>query len=34
MAEIQAGNFIVIELNGVSSEATNIYDPRGSLRAA
>jgi len=34
MAEIQAGKFIVIELNGVSSEATNIYDPRGSLRAA
>ena len=34
MAEIQAGRFKVIELNGVSSEATNIYDPRGSLRAA
>lgn len=34
MAEIQAGRFKVIELNGVSSEATNIYDPRGTLRAA
>ena len=33
-AEIQAGRFKVIELNGVSSEATNIYDPRGTLRAA
>lgn len=34
MADIQAGRFKVIELNGVSSEATNIYDPRGTLRAA
>ncbi len=34
MAEIQAGRFKVIELNGVSSEATNIYDPRGTLWAA
>ena len=24
----------MIELNGVSSEATNLYDPRGTLRAA
>ncbi len=34
MAEIRAGRFKVIELNGVSSEATNIYDPRGTLWAA
>ena len=34
MAEIRAGRFKVIELNGVSSEATNIYDPRGTLRGA
>lgn len=34
MADIRAGRFKVIELNGVSSEATNIYDPRGGLRAA
>lgn len=34
MEDIQAGRFKVIELNGVSSEATNIYDPRGTLRAA
>ncbi len=34
MAEIRAGRFKVIELNGVSSEATNIYDPHGTLRAA
>ena len=31
MEEMQAGRFKVIELNGVSSEATNIYDPRGTL---
>ncbi len=34
MEDIRAGRFKVIELNGVSSEATNIYDPRGTLRAA
>ncbi len=34
MADIQAGHFKVIELNGVSSEATNIYDPRNSLISA
>ena len=33
-AEMQAGRFKVIELNGVGSEATNIYDPRGTLWAA
>jgi len=32
--DIQAGRFKVIELNGVSSEATNIYDPGNSLREA
>jgi len=30
-AAIQAGRFKVIELNGVSSEITNIYDPDRSL---
>ena len=34
MEDIQAGRFKVIELNGVSSEATNIYDPRGTLGGA
>ena len=34
IADIQAGRFKVIELNGVSSEATNIYDPRGTLWSA
>ena len=32
--DMQAGRFKVIELNGVSSEATNLYDPRNTLRAA
>ena len=32
--EIRTGRFKVIELNGVSSEATNVYDPRNTLRAA
>lgn len=27
-------NFQVVELNGASAEATNIYDPRNSLFAA
>lgn len=30
-AELGAGNFKIIELNGVTSESTNIYDPRYSL---
>jgi pimeloyl-ACP methyl ester carboxylesterase/membrane protein DedA with SNARE-associated domain len=30
----QGKNFKVIELNGVTSEATNIYDPKNSLLAA
>ncbi len=34
MEDIRTGRFKVIELNGVSSEATNIYDPRGTLRSA
>lgn len=34
VTDMQAGRFKVIELNGVSSEATNIYDPRNSLGAA
>ena len=34
MEDIQAGRFKVIELNGVSSEATNIYDPRNTLLTA
>ncbi len=29
--ELRAGNFKIIELNGVTSESTNIYDPRYSL---
>ena len=32
--DILAGRFKVIELNGVSSEATNIYDPRNTLFSA
>lgn len=32
--DIRAGRFKVIELNGVSSEATHIYDPGNSLAAA
>ena len=31
---LQAGRFQVIELNGVSSEATSIYDPSNGLLAA
>ncbi len=35
VADFKAGkNFKVIELNGVTSEATHIYDPRNSLFAA
>ncbi len=34
MEDIQAGRFKVIELNGVSSEATDIYDPDNTLRSA
>jgi hypothetical protein len=30
-AELQRGRFKIIELNGVTSESTNIYDPRYSL---
>ena len=34
-ADLMAGrNLVVLELNGVSSEATNIYDPTNSLWAA
>ncbi|MEQ1763293.1 MAG: VTT domain-containing protein [Pyrinomonadaceae bacterium] len=29
--ELSVGNFKIIELNGVTSESTNIYDPRYSL---
>ena len=33
--DLHAGrNFKVIELNGVTSEATHIYDPRNGLRQA
>lgn len=31
VGEFKAGRFKVIELNGVTSEATNIYDPKNSL---
>lgn len=31
---LRAGRFKVVELNGVSSEATNVYDPRNSLLSA
>jgi hypothetical protein len=29
--ELKRGNFKIVELNGVSSESTNIYDPKFSL---
>lgn len=29
--EFRSGSFKIIELNGVTSEATNVYDPRNSL---
>lgn len=32
--EFRRGSFKIIELNGVTSEATNIYDPRNSLSEA
>lgn len=33
--DLRAGlNFQIVELNGAASEATNIYDPRNSLRSA
>ena len=32
--QIRAGRFKVVELNGVSSEATNVYDPQNSLLSA
>jgi membrane protein DedA with SNARE-associated domain len=31
LGELQQGHFKIIELNGVTSESTNIYDPRYSL---
>ena len=31
ISELLAGNFKIIELNGVTSESTNIYDPRYTL---
>jgi hypothetical protein len=34
VADLQAGKFMVIELNGASSEATSIYDPGNGLLAA
>jgi len=34
LAALTAGEFRVIELNGVGSEATSIYDPSHSLREA
>lgn len=34
VAALQAGRFRVIELNGVTSEATSIYDPSNSLVSA
>ncbi len=34
IADLQAGRFQVLELNGVSAEATHIYDPAVSLREA
>jgi len=34
VADLQAGRFKVLELNGLTSEATHIYDPRISLREA
>ena len=32
--DLRAGKFKIIELNGVTSESTNIYDPRNSLLGA
>jgi membrane protein DedA with SNARE-associated domain len=34
VADLQAGKFMVIELNGATSEATSIYDPGNGLFAA
>lgn len=34
VADLAAGNFTIIELNGAASEATNIYDERNSLLEA
>lgn len=34
LEEFQQGHFKVVELNGVTSEATHIYDPKNSLFAA
>ena len=34
VADLRAGRFSVIELNGAASEVTSIYDPRTSLREA
>jgi membrane protein DedA with SNARE-associated domain len=34
VAEFQKGHFKIIELNGVTSEATHIYDPRHSVLSA
>jgi D-serine deaminase-like pyridoxal phosphate-dependent protein len=34
VAELQAGRFTVIELNGATSEATSIYDPGNGLLTA
>lgn len=34
IADLRAGRFRVIELNGVSAEATHIYDPAVSIRQA
>lgn len=34
VADLQAGRFTVIELNGATSEATSIYDPRYGLLTA
>jgi hypothetical protein len=33
-ADLEAGNFRIVELNGAASEATSIYDARTSLREA
>ena len=32
--DLRAGHFVILELNGVSAEATHIYDPSVSLREA
>jgi hypothetical protein len=34
IAQLQAGQFEILELNGVSAEATHIYDPSVSLKEA